>query len=209
MTRPSSGRTPSGGIETASFKRLALTAAPIFLEHGFAAVSVRMLAERMGIKGASLYHHCPGGKAELYARSLAVFLEEYRSGLRAAAGRARFPNGLFRMAEWIVVQPPVDISRVLRVDLPHLEQDVASALIGRLHGAVLAPLVSTLKEAQELGKLRTDIDTELAAASVVSLVDGLGFSHLPTDRKPTPAEVSAAQRTVRAGLKLLCDGMAT
>lgn len=195
--------------ETASFARIALAAAPVFLEHGYAAVSVRTLAERLGIKAASLYHHCPGGKAELYARSLTVFLDVYRSGLREAAGRARFPNALFRMADWMVGQPPVDISRVLRVDLPHLESDVSAALVDRLHEAVLAPLVSMLTTAREQGALRPEVEPELAAASVVSLVDGLGFSHLPTDREASAAEVTAAQRTVRAGLRLLCEGIAS
>ena len=194
--------------ETASFTRIALTAAPIFLAQGYAAVSVRALAERMGIKAASLYHHCPGGKTELYARSLRVFLAEYRSGLAAAAGRASFPNALLRMADWMVVHPPVDLARVLRVDLPHLDQNDANDLVEQLHDAVLAPIAAVLEGAKESGAVAKALDVGLAAASVVSLVDGLGFSHLPSDREPSSAEVSAAQRTVRAGLRLLIGGIA-
>ncbi len=194
--------------ETASFTRIALTAAPIFLSQGYAAVSVRKLAESMGIKAASLYHHCPGGKAELYVRSLGVFLEEYRAGLRSAAGRAGFPNALLRMADWMVVHPPVDLPRVLRVDLPHLDRGDASALVEQLHDAVLAPIAAALELAKGSGAVPQELDVGLAAASVVSLVDGLGFSHLPSDREPTTSEVSAAQRTVRAGLKLLVTGIA-
>lgn len=194
--------------ETASFTRIALTAAPIFLAQGYAAVSVRALAERMGIKAASLYHHCPGGKTELYARSLVVFLAEYRSGLASAAGRAAFPNALLRMADWMVVNPPVDLPRVLRVDLPHLGENDGNDLVERLHESVLAPIAAALEDAKGSGAVAQELDVGLAAASVVSLVDGLGFSHLPSDREPTSDEVSAAQRTVRAGLWLLLSGIA-
>ena len=81
------------------FTQVATVAARQFLSRGFAAVSLRAIADELGIQPASLYYHCPGGKAELYARSLAHFLTGYRTELAAATGRARYPEALQRLVD--------------------------------------------------------------------------------------------------------------
>lgn len=185
-----------------AFERIARTAARLFLEKGYAGVSLRAVAAELGIRAASLYHHCPAGKAELYERSLLVFLADYREALAAARGRARFPERLLRMTDWMVEHPPVDLQHIVRVDLPHLDPERAGELSARLHDAVLGPFVETLEEASGAGTLRSRVQTELAAACVVSLVQGLGFAHVGSDD-----ERRAAIQMVRSGLRLFLDGV--
>ena len=187
-----------------SFTRIAMGVAPIFLARGYGGVSLRALADELGIKAASLYHHCPGGKAELYLRSLTVYLRDYQSRLEDAPGRARFPNAVFRMADWMLEHPPVDLQHILRVDLPHLEEQAAEQLLATLHDAVIAPLARVFEGARAV--LRRNVEPALAASAVLALVEGLGFSHLPPDGPPTPADLAAARKMVHAGLAMLLDG---
>lgn len=187
-----------------SFTRIAMGVAPIFLARGYRGVSLRALADDLGIKAASLYHHCPGGKAELYVRSLTVYLRDYQHRLEEAPGRARFPNAVFRMADWMLEHPPVDMQHILRVDLPHLEPGAAEQLVTALHEAVLAPLARVFEEARAV--LRRSVEPGLAASAVLALVEGLGFSHLPPGGSPSPTDLAAARKMVHAGLSMLLDG---
>ena len=185
----------------APFERIARTAAELFLAKGYAGVSLREVAAALGIRAASLYHHCPAGKAELYRRSLEVFLADYREGLAGSRGRARFPERLLRMTDWMLEHPPVDLQHIVRVDLPHLDEAAGLALNARLHDAVLGPYAETFEEAKRTGAVVPRLQAGLAAACVVSLVHGLGFAHVGDGE-----ERRAAKRTVRAGVRLLLDG---
>jgi AcrR family transcriptional regulator len=193
--------------ESASFARIAMAVAPIFLARGYAAVSLRQLASELGIKPASLYYHCPGGKAELYLRSLEVHLRDYQQRLERAPGRARFPNDILRMADWMLENPSVDLQHIFRVDLPQLEECAAERLVAALHDAVISPFAAAFEAARSQGELRRQVNPDLAAAAAIAIVEGLGFSHLPGGGTPSPDELDAARRTVRSGLLMLLDGV--
>lgn len=68
VSRPRLGRprhTPEEtGADTSPREQILDAAAALFVEHGFAATSTRMIAERVGIRQASLYYHF-SGKDEL------------------------------------------------------------------------------------------------------------------------------------------------
>ncbi len=193
--------------ESASFARIAMAVAPIFLARGYAGVTLRHLAGELGIKPASLYYHCPGGKADLYQRALVIYLDDYRARLERSPGRSRFPNDVLRMADWMLENPSVDLQHVFRMDLPHLEAEPAERLVHALHAAVISPFAQAFERAAGRGELRGQVEPELAAAAVIALVEGLGFSHLPVHDRPSPAELDGARATVRSGLRMLLDGV--
>ena len=178
-----------------AFHRIAMTAAPIFLARGYDGVSLRGLAKELGIQAASLYHHCPGGKQELYVRVLSTYLQDYRARMEAARGRSRFPAALFRLADWMLENPPVDAAAVLHASLgAEDERELTEAL----HASVLAPLASIIDEARDRHAVRRDVDPPLAAAAIVALIHGLGFTH---------GDAPEARGHVHAGLRLLLDGV--
>ncbi len=187
-----------------AFQRIAMEAAPVFLSRGYDGVSLRALAKELGIQAASLYHHCPGGKRELYVRVLCTYLEDYRQRMEAARGRARFPAAVFRLADWMLDNPPVDAAAVLHGDLTEPER---GQLLRSIHDAVLVPLTNIFDDGRTRERVRVDLDVAIAAAAVVSLVHGLGFAHLPPGRNTTSADLEAARSTVHAGLQLLLDGV--
>lgn len=63
LGRPRHTRAPAG-TEGSPREQILDAAAALFVEHGFAATSTRMIAERVGIRQASLYYHF-SGKDEL------------------------------------------------------------------------------------------------------------------------------------------------
>ncbi len=68
VSRPRLGRprhiAEETGADTSPREQILDAAAALFVEHGFAATSTRMIAERVGIRQASLYYHF-SGKDEL------------------------------------------------------------------------------------------------------------------------------------------------
>jgi AcrR family transcriptional regulator len=72
--------------------RLLATASSHFARHGFEGASLRRIADDVGIKAASIFHHFPGGKAELYGAIFddmaATILEKIVTRYGADAGLA-------------------------------------------------------------------------------------------------------------------------
>ena len=188
------------------FAQIAATAARAFLARGFQGVSLRALASDLGIQAASLYHHCPGGKAELYIRSLQWFLDGYAERLSAARGRAAFPESILRMAAFTVGENHVDVRRIVTADLPNLPAREQSALSSSVHDALLRPFVEEFESARQNGKVRSRLDCSLAAACVLAVADNLGPLHLPNGAASSPEELAAVEKLVRKGVSLLLDG---
>jgi AcrR family transcriptional regulator len=161
-----------------AWQRVAAKAAEMFLERGYAATSLRVLASALGIRAASLYHHCPGGKPELYERSLTTHLEAYRVGLEGARAGVEFPADVEGMARYLAEHPLVDMQRIFQVDLPALNDEAATErLLHCVHAAVHAPFAAALRAAKAAGHIRDDVDPDIAAAAVVALVGGMAALH--------------------------------
>jgi AcrR family transcriptional regulator len=75
--RRQAGRSGEKGrlVTTAGRQRVLDAALTRFSEHGFAATSMRDLADDLNLRAASLYSHYPGGKDELLATVLTPFLD--------------------------------------------------------------------------------------------------------------------------------------
>jgi AcrR family transcriptional regulator len=187
------------------FAHIAATAARAFLASGYQVVSLRSVAKELGMQAASLYHHCPGGKAELYLRSLSWFLDGYAERLLAARGRAAFPESLTRMAVFTLGDNHVDLRRIVTADLPHLPAADQEALSKAVHEALLGPFVAELEAAKSSGRVKKRLDSHLAAACVLAIADNLGGLHRGDDSAEARAE---AEKLVRAGVTLLLTGAA-
>lgn len=187
------------------FTQIAATAARLFLARGFNGVSLRALASELGIKAASLYHHCPGGKAELYLRSVSQYLDGYAERLLASRGKAAFPESLLRMSIFTLGENHVDFKRTITADLPNLPEAQQQKLSECLHEAVLRPFVQEFDAAKRIGKARKRLDSATAAACVLAISD-LGGLHLPSDTTATPKQRKAAEEFVRSAVSLLLEG---
>ncbi len=199
---------------------IAGVSATLFLSRGYAAVSLRDIANHLGLRPATLYHHCPGGKNELYGRSVGAALGAYEAGLRSvgeaagartSASESRLGPQVHAMALWLSEKLPLDRHRIVTLDLPALaDHGLAVELEMRLDRALLAPFVDVISEAQGRGECPPLLDLSIAARAVLALTLGFGATLTrPTALGParSPEATQQTHQDLRKALDLLLPSL--
>ena len=173
------------GISNA--RRQVLSAAEhLFSERGYAAVTMRDIAEELGIRQASLYYHVPQGKEQLFVEVTQESLKRHRKGIEEALAQSEpdLASQLRALAFWLLSQPPVDFTRFLRSDLPALEKENADRLLSLATKALIAPIKEVIVAAYRRGEIRL-VDERVIATSFLALIDSIhaldNYAHAPGD----------------------------
>lgn len=168
----------------------------VFARRGIAGTGLVQVAEAAGMGRSSLYHYYPGKDALVrdLARDLLAEEERLFAEVAAAEGRpldriaglAAGLVGLFR--EWAAV------GRVLL--------ELRSSDTRRFRGffrRIRANLARVVAEGQRRGEIASDLDPELAAATVIGAIDGLLLQHYVDPRAfgDLGALAAALERDVR------------
>jgi AcrR family transcriptional regulator len=129
-------------IDPATRERVLGAAEKLFTERGYAAVTLRDIAQAVGLNHASLYHHAPGGKEELYVEVMRRGLQRHNAGLQGAIAGAGddWQNQLRAAARWLISQPPIDITRMRTSDMPALSKQHAKHLNDEVYTLLLSPI---------------------------------------------------------------------
>lgn len=157
-------------------ERVLEVAARLFQERGLARVTMRDVADALGMRQASLYHHAPGGKAQLYREVFERMIAHHRAGLErsiADAGpdlRAR----LRAVATWYGTQRPMNFLRMMTSDMPSLGDD-AHALAAPAYAALMRPIRDAFDAAAVAGAIRAR-DPDLLAGSFLAILDAVAFA---------------------------------
>jgi TetR/AcrR family transcriptional regulator, cholesterol catabolism regulator len=178
MTHPEQASSPAR-------ERVLETAEQIFGERGYAGVTMRDIAEALKIRQASLYHHMPGGKEQLFLAVMERTLARHSAGLDAAiASSAELRGQLLAVARYLLGQPPINVSRLFRTDVPALGDDHAPALASRIAHALFKPIERALVAAYERGEIRT-VNTFVAAVTYLAAIESLHevhrYTHVPRE----------------------------
>jgi AcrR family transcriptional regulator len=125
-----------------SRERVLTAAESLFMEHGYAAVTLRDIANALGIRQASLYYHAPGGKEDLFVTVVERALERHQAGLEAAIADAgpELRAQLNAAAAWLLSQPAMNFARMVQSDIAAVEGDARARLTERARTALLMPL---------------------------------------------------------------------
>ena len=164
--------------DTVSRERLLDIAERLFSERGFAAVTLRSIAQELGLSHASLYYHFPGGKEELFIAVTRRSIEGHGRALAAIVerGSGDIRTQLFGIAEWFLSQPPLDLIRMAQSDMPVLKTEDARRLTDLLYGEILQRLQGVLGAAAAAGKISCP-DPGLVGGALVGLVES--FHSIP------------------------------
>lgn len=168
----------AGEVESASRQRVLSVAEQLFSERGYAAVTLRDIALALGIRQASLYHHVPGGKEDLYVEVTERGLQRHRAALEEAIEGVEpvdLRDQLRAAARWLLSQPPFDLARMIRSDMPEISQDHAQ----RLTHSALHSLVMPIARAFEASRARGEHDVpydRLLAGSFLSIIETIQVS---------------------------------
>jgi TetR/AcrR family transcriptional regulator, cholesterol catabolism regulator len=158
-------------------ERLLDVAERLFQERGLARVTMREIADAAGVRQASLYHHAPRGKAQLYREVFERMIARHRFGLETALRVAgpRLRPRLRAVADWYVGQAPMNFLRMMTSDMPALGDDEAAALAGPAYAALMRPITEALRDAERTGEAR-GVDADLVAGSLLAILDAVAFA---------------------------------
>lgn len=159
-------------------ERLLDVAERLFSSRGFAAVTLRDIGQELSLSHASLYHHFPGGKEELFIRvmersilrhgeALAQRLEGQDGGIRGA---------LRGVARWLLSQPPLDLIRMAQSDMPVLKTEDARRIMDLMHGQVLLRVHTALQAADEAGEIHC-ANPALVGGALIGMIES--FHSIP------------------------------
>ncbi len=184
-----------------STQRVLDVAEGLFMDRGYNAITLRDIADELGIKQASLYYHFPGGKEQLFLVMAERMLERHRLGIVAAleAGQGDLRAQLREVAEWFNSQRPVRFMGMMHADMAALNPEHKEQLARKAHAAMFHPLRETFVAAQTRDEIRP-MHPDLLAGSFLWLMDGLSYGETRTGAPPR--QVMAEEI-----ISLLLDGL--
>ncbi len=130
-------------VNPSSSREAVLDAAEqLFAVRGYTAVTLKHLAEKLGMKQASLYYHFPLGKEDLYVEVMLRHLEHRRAVLERLIRQAEptLRGCLLEVGIWLIQQLPLHAGRMFLSDLPELSPDKAVQLEQAISQCVYAPI---------------------------------------------------------------------
>ena len=155
-------------------ERVLIAADRLFMERGYKGVTLRDIADVLGIKHASLYYHAPGGKEQLFIEVTERNLLSHRIGLTAAMDSAGddLRGALYAAAAWLLVQPPMDLIRMTLSDLREIAPDQSIHLGQLARECLLNPIHEVLRKAEARGDI-VPVDHGAIAGALLSMLEGL------------------------------------
>jgi AcrR family transcriptional regulator len=168
----------SHDIDVSGAKQRVLDAAEeLFMDRGFAAVTLRDVATKLGMRQASLYYHFPEGKEELYLAVTERAFLRHRAGMEAAC-LVTLPGvqaQLQAVVDWFESQPAVNVMGMMYADLPALSSDGAKRMAQNAYSALFYPLRTIFMKAQQNEEI-LEYSPDLLAGFFLAMIDGITFS---------------------------------
>jgi AcrR family transcriptional regulator len=160
----------------------------LFAERGYSAVVLRDIAQKVGIRHASLYYHFPQGKEELFVEVTAQRMRNYAKGLRQAIQASNegdkeseksvsWLTQLRAAANWMLEQPSMHFGRMMQSDMPAISEAAAEQLRIIIYSSLMQPLEAIFQEALENDSVRRERSATYAGM-FLSLIEGI--DNLPT-----------------------------
>lgn len=158
-------------------ERVLNVAERLFSERGYAPVTLKDIANELGMKQASLYYHVPGGKEDLFVEVSERNFRRHRAGLEEAIANAGSePREQLRgAARWILSQSIPDLGRMTNSDMPEIHEEHAHRLMQIAFESLLMPVAGIFQRAYMSGAFRSSEFVLMAGAfiSVIASVQNL------------------------------------
>ncbi len=156
--------------ESEGRRRILQAACPLFVEHGYKAVSMQQIADAAHIHKATLYHHFLHKEA-LFTAVVQVELEQHRCELIHAIGQqTTVADRLVSVAWQFFSRSHTDFGRLMTDVRENLSDELRQRLL-KEQSFPWAQLESIFEEATRSGELPS-VDRELAASMFTGLIWG-------------------------------------
>lgn len=166
-------------------ERVLNVAEQLFIERGYNSVTLRDIANALGMKQSSLYNHAPGGKQELFVAVMERAMLRHKAHIEQAITTAE-PNvraQLRAVADWLLSQPPINLIRMATSDLPSVEPNRAVHMTTLGGDALFRPIMRVIEQAHERGEIRM-IDGGMFAVAFLTLIEGAHHSQQYSQTAP-------------------------
>ncbi len=156
-------------------ERVLDAAEKLFMDQGYAAISMRDIAGVLGLQQAALYYHVKG-KEELFMAVVERNMQRQRTGLEQAIASAPddLEAQLKAIAHWLVEHMPVDMIRMLRSDAAHISPTYASQLLRHVAESMMEPILSVIQPAQRRGEVQP-MDPNLLAGMLIGVMNWVAY----------------------------------
>ena len=185
LTEPSE---EGGKVSTAG--RLLSESASLFRQKGYARTTIRQLGDRVGIRGPSLYHHI-SSKEDLLHEICIRSLEDISLDLALASeGRESSPELLrdLIIAHTSRALNDRDMHATMLTEFRELSLQHRKEVV-KLRADYEMTWRTLLKEGQELGWIRSDVDAKYLALTLLNTLNWTIFWYEP-DAGLRPAELA-------------------
>jgi AcrR family transcriptional regulator len=148
-------------------ERILEQAALLFVEHGYHGLSMREIAEAVGVSKAGLYYHF-ADKEQLFVAVLNRCMDTLEAALAAAlptqaSGSIGIAMAIRGILQAIFAQPPEQraLMRVASSELGHLSAETRESFGKRYYRQFIGRIEATIRQGIALGELR-DIEPHTA-----------------------------------------------
>lgn len=183
------------------------------VEHGYLGISLGTVAADCGIRKASLYHHFPGGKTELFREAALGYIDQQAARLTTALAVSGGLTERLTALAALYTDPrahAADLGQAVYQATRYLPEDVRSEVSHTYVDRLIEPVTALMGQAVADGEL-AEADpgflswTFLAmASSLTPIPDDLVMP--PDERGEPPADPG---EPVRAVVRLFLDGART
>ena len=168
-------------------ERLLIGSAELFREKGYAGTTTRALSALAGIQNGSLYHHV-GGKEDLLYRLCMGSLDDVGVVFSAIAGEDLDPvTRLEKLARGYLEQALNDRDRhaTMLSEIRFLSPARQAEVVAR-RDANVSIVESSVRQAQEAGQVRSDIDAKYLTLALFNLLNWTIFWYAPDGELSEP-----------------------
>jgi AcrR family transcriptional regulator len=186
-------------------ERVLEAAERLFAERGYRSVTLKDIAGQVGIRHASLYHHFPGGKEQMFIEVTERNLRRHHAGIQSAIAQAEDVRGQLKaVAAWFLSQPPMDLIRMTYSDMPAIDSQAAWRLSELAAEMLIEPIHTLLRDGATRGEIAHD-DLGLIAGGLLGMI---GSIHAVPDDVFTYNQ-EAVNRVAMAGtlIDTMMDGL--
>ncbi len=167
-------------------ERVLVAAERLFRERGYQVVTLRDIAQEVGLRHTSLYHHFPHGKEELFVEVTTRRMQGYRAGLEEAIQGAGsdWLERLRAAATWLLAQSAMHLGRMMQGDMPQISGEAAEKLRAVIFTSLLGPLDEVFREALARDPQKRQRSATFAGMflSLIEGIDTLPSSYITTSR---------------------------
>lgn len=172
----SDGVHTNGGSTSTAKDRVMQAAEELFMERGYAAITLRDIADVLEIRQASLYYHFPNGKEELYVAVVSAVFSRHAIGIADVLQSSAQPiqTKLKAIADWFVNQSAVNLLGMMHADMPALSLESQEQLYTAASQSIFLPIRQIIQDAVERQEIRT-VNPDLITGSFLAILDGIRY----------------------------------